>query len=140
MKLAVIALGLLVLAAASESRDLREDHCQVKHCEVCSYHRYKQCKTCSEGYWNWQGECLDCVYAVDWCEKCTNDGKKCFQCQPGFFVDERGLCASCKNGISMCEFCDHNGRTCYRCIDPWELKDGKCFYGAWPSSGYKTNG
>ena len=109
------------LATANYYDDKKDDHCK-------EYDYYGKCKRCDYGYWVWNGECIDCIYGIDWCEDCSNDGRYCFLCEKGFYLLKDGRCGICMNGINMCEYCSPDGKECYKCIAPWELKDGKCFY------------
>ena len=124
-------VGALILCSALAYDD---DKCKTKNCKECDYKG--QCKRCEEGYWVWNGECIDCIYGIDWCEDCSSDGRHCFKCQKGFFLNKKGLCEECKTGINMCEFCSEDGKECFECIKPWELKDGKCFYNPYGSSSW----
>ena len=133
MKAIYLAIALVMISGASAWGDYKEkeDNCK-------EYDYYGKCKRCDYGYWVWNGECIDCIYGINWCEDCSQDGRHCFLCEKGFYLTKNGLCGICMNGINMCDICSPDGKECYKCIAAWELHYGKCYYN--PYSGYGNYG
>ena len=86
---------------------------------------YSPNKNCPKGKFELNGQCVSCVFGVNWCSECSADGSTCYKCDSGFYLTSN-KCKQCFDGIPHCLKCTTYGEKCTSCIQGWTLRDGKC--------------
>ncbi|KRW98554.1 Insulin-like growth factor binding protein, N-terminal [Pseudocohnilembus persalinus] len=97
--------------------------CNGKDCKQCiDSHTCIVCEY-DDQFPGYQQDCKKCSEWIDNCKECDNF-QNCFECQIGYFKNEKGKCSKCKDGCITCidEF------TCFNCDEPdsFMIQDGEC--------------